>query len=56
MVDLVSRGEVVGGWTGADGVHRAAARHESSRAELPRGARRLSADEAAIPTLPHPLP
>ncbi|NLF03452.1 MAG: nicotinate phosphoribosyltransferase [Actinomycetales bacterium] len=51
MVDLVTRGETHEGWTGADGVRRAAARHQDSRAELPRGARRLSADEAAIPTL-----
>src|SRR5690606_15363183 len=52
MVDLVVEGEALDGWTGADGVRRAAARHEASRAELPRGARRLSADEAAIPTTP----
>ena len=50
MVDLVVEGEPVDGWTGSEGVRRAAARHEASRAELPRGARRLSADEAAIPT------
>jgi nicotinate phosphoribosyltransferase len=32
-------------------VHRAAERHRASRAELPRGAQRLSADEAAIRTV-----
>src|SRR5690606_29782763 len=30
MVDLVRDGDVVDGWTGADGVRRAAARHEAS--------------------------
>jgi len=55
MVDLVSRGEVLEGWTGADGVRRAAVRHEASRAELPRGARRLSADEAALETVSLPV-
>jgi len=50
MVDLVVEGEAVDGWTGPEGVRRAAERHLASRAELPRGARRLSADEAALPT------
>ncbi|WP_315094889.1 nicotinate phosphoribosyltransferase [uncultured Cellulomonas sp.] len=48
---LVTDGVVSSGWTGADGVRRAADRHRASRDELPRGARRLSADEAAVPTV-----
>jgi len=48
---LVLEGVVQDGWTGAEGVRRAAARHAASRDELPRGARRLSADEAALPTV-----
>jgi len=51
VVPLVTDGEVCPGWTGAEGVAAAAARHAASRDELPRGARRLSADEAAIPTV-----
>ncbi|RYV52338.1 nicotinate phosphoribosyltransferase [Pengzhenrongella frigida] len=50
-VPLVVEGAVDTRWTGAAGVRLAALRHEASRAELPRGARRLSADEAAIPTI-----
>ena len=50
-VPLVVDGEVLPGWTGAEGVRAAAARHTASRDELPRGARRLSADEAALPTV-----
>lgn len=48
---LVLAGVVQDGWTGAEGVRRAATRHAASRDELPRGARRLSADEAALPTV-----
>lgn len=51
VVPLVTDGEVLPGRTGAEGVTAAAARHAASRDELPRGARRLSADEAAIPTV-----
>ncbi len=51
VVPLVIEGAAVPGFTGADGVRRAAARHAASRDELPRGARRLSADEAALPTV-----
>jgi len=51
VVPLVTDGEVLPGRTGAEGVAAAAARHAASRDELPRGARRLSADEAAIPTV-----
>ena len=50
-VPLVVGGAVDTRWTGAAGVHRAAERHLASRAELPRGARRLSADEAAVATV-----
>jgi nicotinate phosphoribosyltransferase len=49
-VPLVARGAVDTRWTGSTGVERAVERHRASRAELPRGARRLSADEPAIPT------
>jgi nicotinate phosphoribosyltransferase len=51
VVPLVVDGEVCPGWTGAEGVRAATARHAASRDELPRGARRLSADEAALPTV-----
>lgn len=51
VVPLVVDGQVQDGWTGAAGVRRAAERHAASRDELPRGARRLSADEAALPTV-----
>jgi nicotinate phosphoribosyltransferase len=51
VVPLVLDGEVRPGLTGAEGVRAAAARHHASREELPRGARRLSADEAALPTV-----
>ncbi|KQY44483.1 nicotinate phosphoribosyltransferase [Cellulomonas sp. Root137] len=50
-VPLVTDGVVDTAWTGPDGVRRAAERHRASRDELPRGARRLSADEAAVPTV-----
>lgn len=50
-VPLVTGGAVAEGWTGHDGVARAAARHRASRDELPRGARRLSADEPALPVV-----
>ncbi|MEZ0448226.1 nicotinate phosphoribosyltransferase [Cellulomonas sp. ICMP 17802] len=50
-VPLVAGGVVDPRWVGADGVRHAAERHRASRDELPRGARRLSADEAAVPTV-----
>jgi nicotinate phosphoribosyltransferase len=50
-VPLVTDGVVDPRWTGHDGVALAARRHRASRDELPRGARRLSADEAAVPTV-----
>jgi len=49
-VPLVTDGVVDPRWVGAAGVAAAAHRHRVSRDELPRGARRLSADEAALPT------
>ncbi|RMI14227.1 nicotinate phosphoribosyltransferase [Cellulomonas triticagri] len=50
VVPLVVDGVVQPGWTGAEGVAAATVRHAASRDELPRGARRLSADEAALTT------
>lgn len=50
-VPLVTDGVPDPRWTGAEGVVTAAHRHRASRDELPRGARRLSADEAAVPTV-----
>lgn len=50
LVPLVTEGVVDERWTGAAGVAAARERHHESRAELPRGARRLSADEPALPT------
>ncbi|WP_263730115.1 nicotinate phosphoribosyltransferase [Cellulomonas sp. SG140] len=50
-VPLITGGVADERWTGAAGVRLAQARHKASRDELPRGARRLSADEAAVPTV-----
>ena len=50
-VPLAVHGAIDTRWTGTSGVARAAERHEASRAELPRGARRLSAGEPAVPTV-----
>ena len=50
-VPLVEHGAVDTRWTGSAGVSLAAQRHRASRAELPRGARRLSAGDPAIPTV-----
>lgn len=50
-VPLITGGVPDERWTGAAGVRLAQARHTASREELPRGARRLSADEAAVPTV-----
>ena len=46
MLDLVTAGEV----TDHQDIHEARARHEASRAELPRAARQLSRGEPVIPT------
>jgi nicotinate phosphoribosyltransferase len=51
QVPLVASGAIDPRWTGASGVRIATERHRTSRDELPRGARRLSADEAAVPTV-----
>lgn len=50
MVDLVIDGEVQPGFTGAEGVRRAAERHAASLAELPVAATRLSPGDPVIPT------
>lgn len=47
---LVTDGVVDSRWVGAPGVRAAADRHQRSRDELPRGARRLSTGDVAIPT------
>lgn len=49
-VPLVTAGEIDLRWTGSSGVRLAMERHQASRAELPRGARRLSAGDPALPT------
>lgn len=54
-VPLVVDGQVRPGWTGPEGVARAAERHRTSRAELPRGARRLSVGDPALGTVVHEL-
>ena len=54
-VPLVVDGEVAPGWTGPEGVVRAAARHRASRDELPRGARRLSVGDPVLATVVHAL-
>lgn len=52
---LVTAGLADERWTGPGAVATAQARHRASRDELPRGARRLSADEAAVPTVTRTL-
>lgn len=49
-VPLVVGGAVDSRWIGSYGVANAQARHRQSRGELPRGARRLSNGDPAIPT------
>lgn len=51
LVPLVAHGAVDTRWTGSTGVQRAVERHAASRAELPRGARRLSVGDPALPTV-----
>lgn len=48
---FIRDGELQPGWTGAEGVRRAAQRHRESLAELPAVVRRMQPGEAAIPTL-----
>ncbi len=55
-VPLVIDGAVDSRWVGAYGVENAARTHLASRAELPRGARRLSAGDPALPTTTLTLP
>ncbi|WP_272878632.1 nicotinate phosphoribosyltransferase [Rothia nasimurium] len=50
MVDLVVDGEIQPGFTGAEGVRRAAERHARSLEELPPAAARLSPGDPVIPT------
>ena len=50
-VPLMTGGVADERWTGPAAVATAQARHRASRDELPRGARRLSSDEAAVPTV-----
>ncbi|MFE6234956.1 nicotinate phosphoribosyltransferase [Cellulosimicrobium sp. NPDC057862] len=56
QVPLVVDGAVDSRWVGSYGVQNAALRHREARAELPRGARRLSAGDPAIPTVVRTLP
>ncbi|GAA1711726.1 nicotinate phosphoribosyltransferase [Isoptericola hypogeus] len=51
LVPLVVDGAVDSRWVGAYGVQNAARHHLQARAELPRGARRLSVGDPAIPTV-----
>ncbi|MVT25787.1 nicotinate phosphoribosyltransferase [Nesterenkonia alkaliphila] len=51
QVPLVIEGEVQPGFTGAEGVERAAQRHRDSTAELPAEAHRLSEGDPVIPTV-----
>ncbi|MCA5893384.1 nicotinate phosphoribosyltransferase [Isoptericola sp. NEAU-Y5] len=51
LVPLVVEGAVDSRWVGAYGVANAARHHLAARSELPRGARRLSAGDPALPTV-----
>lgn len=53
---LVVNGAVDSRWIGAYGVENAARTHTNARAELPRGARRLSVGDPALPTTTIALP
>ncbi len=50
-VPLVTDGIVDPRWVGVEGVRTATDHHSSARAELPRGARRLSSGDPALPTV-----
>lgn len=50
IVDFVKDGELLPGFTGAEGVRNAAERHARSLKELPQNATRLSEGEPVIPT------
>ncbi|GAB2458019.1 nicotinate phosphoribosyltransferase [Xylanimonas ulmi] len=56
LVPLVMDGAVDSRWVGPHGVENAVRAHQASRSELPRGARRLSAGDPAIPTVSLTLP
>lgn len=47
---FIENGELLPGWTGSEGVKRAAKRHAESMAEMPGTARRLQRGEPVIPT------
>ncbi|MDQ4502082.1 nicotinate phosphoribosyltransferase [Sinomonas sp. ASV322] len=51
LEQFVKDGELMPGWTGAEGVERARARHAASVAELPPAAHRMHRGEPAIPTV-----
>ncbi|MEZ2370823.1 nicotinate phosphoribosyltransferase [Arthrobacter sp. RCC_34] len=51
LVQLVSGGEVIPGWTGPEAVTRARERHAASLAEMPPAVNRLQRGEPVIPTL-----
>lgn len=51
LVQLVSGGEVLPGWTGPEAVTRARERHAASLAEMPPAVNRLQRGEPVIPTL-----
>ncbi|MCC3267053.1 nicotinate phosphoribosyltransferase [Arthrobacter gengyunqii] len=50
LEQFVADGEILPGWTGAEGVERAAKRHAASLAELPGAVHRLQRGEPVIPT------
>jgi nicotinate phosphoribosyltransferase len=51
LQQFMKNGELLPGWTGHEGVVRAARRHADSMAELPPVVNRLQRGEAAIPTI-----
>jgi len=51
LQQFMTNGELLPGWTGHEGVVRAARRHADSMAELPPVVNRLQRGEAAIPTI-----
>ncbi|MEO6530115.1 MAG: nicotinate phosphoribosyltransferase, partial [Specibacter sp.] len=50
LAKFMTGGVLAAGWTGAEGVVRATARHAASMAEMPGAARRLQRGDAVIPT------
>ncbi len=51
LEQFVVNGEIQPGWTGAEGVRRAAKRHKDSIMEMPGSSRRLQRGEPVIPTV-----